>query len=61
MTTTYLQPIAALRLGLTSFLRRFGSASRYEDLYSLTDEQLAVRGYSRDGLTRLSLSSRAWN
>ncbi|MAQ83459.1 hypothetical protein [Psychromarinibacter halotolerans] len=60
MTTTYMLPFTALRSGLTNFVRRFGT-SGYEDLFSLTDEQLAVRGYTREGLAKLSMSGRAWN
>ncbi|WP_425050313.1 hypothetical protein [Psychromarinibacter sp. S121] len=60
MNTTYMLPFTALRLGLTNFLRRFGSTG-YEDLFSLSDEQLAVRGYTREGLAKLSMTGRAWN
>lgn len=52
--------LTALRAGLGSFVSRFASSNRYEPLFSLSDDQLAVRGYSRDGLTRSYLSARAY-
>ncbi len=50
---------SALRAGLADFLRRFAAASRHEPLFALSDAQLAVRGYSREGLTRTYFAGRA--
>ncbi|MDF0603692.1 hypothetical protein P1J78_23485 [Psychromarinibacter sp. C21-152] len=60
MTLTTPRRRSALRAGLGHFLRRFAAASRYEPLFALTDAQLAVRGYSREGLTRTYFAGRAY-
>ncbi|WP_172293646.1 hypothetical protein [Pseudoruegeria sp. HB172150] len=57
MTTRSFQMLSE---GLGNFLRSVTSPGRYEDLFSMTDAQLAVRGLSRDGLTRSFLSGRAY-
>ena len=38
------------------FLHAFTNADRYTRLFSLSDRQLAARGYDRDGLTRSYIS-----
>ncbi len=59
MTTESHNFLSALRAGLGSFVSLFAGASRYEPLFSLSDDQLAVRGYSREGLTRTFFAGRA--
>lgn len=58
MTTTPMRSRSALRTGLSEFLRRFAASSHHEPLFSLTDAQLAVRGYAREGLTRTYFAGR---
>ena len=41
---------------LVGFLHAFTRAERYTHLFSLSDRQLAARGYDRDGLTRSFIS-----
>lgn len=37
---------------LAGFMAAFGQTRRYHELFSLSDRQLAVRGYDRAGLQR---------
>ncbi len=54
------RPAALLREGLTSFFRGASYAGCHEDLFALSDAQLSVRGYCRDGLTRSFMSARSY-
>ena len=37
---------------ISAFTAAFGSTSRYESLFSMSDRELAKRGYDRAGLQR---------
>ncbi len=37
---------------IVEFARLFGRARRYEQLFAMSDTQLAARGLTRDGLVR---------
>ncbi len=41
---------------ISVFSNAFGSTSRYEALFSLSDSELAARGYDRAGLQRAYIS-----
>lgn len=61
MSRRTFRPASPLRAGLAAFVAMFAGSSRYESLVALSDDQLAVRGYSRAGLTRSFLSGRAYS
>jgi hypothetical protein len=42
---------------LAGFLAAFGPSARYHDLFSLSDRELARRGYDRAGLQRSYIAS----
>ncbi len=60
MSSQIRRPVSPLRAGLSAFVAMFSGSSRYESLFSLSDDQLAVRGYSRDGLTRSLVAGHAY-
>lgn len=41
---------------LVTFMAAFGPTTRYKSLFSMSDHQLACRGYDRNGLQRSFLS-----
>ncbi|NRB00599.1 MAG: hypothetical protein HRU32_12390 [Rhodobacteraceae bacterium] len=41
---------------MTNFFSLFRSARRFEALFSMTDRELAARGYSREALARSYVS-----
>lgn len=57
-TITTFRPLSVLSEGLGNLVTRFAGAGRHEELFSLSDAQLAARGYSRDGLMRSFMAGR---
>lgn len=54
--TSTLSPAFAPFAAITEFGRLFAHARRYEQLFAMSDAQLAARGLDRDGLSKAYIS-----
>lgn len=60
-TATFTRPLSFSLGFLGRFAKLFGDARRFEQLFDMSDAELAARGLSRDELVRSYIAGRGLN